>query len=104
LSLYGFGEGSNISGRNIPLRLLQNKTKETKPDLRPQIFAMGFRDGGSSRFSIQNILNLVLRFLQIIFALAVVGLYAQDLNKARKVGKYSDSKWVTINHCPSIKS
>jgi hypothetical protein len=57
---------------------------------------MAFSSSGSSRFSLQNIANLVLRFLQIIFALAVVGLYAQDLNKARKVGKYSDSKWVSI--------
>lgn len=54
---------------------------------------MGFRDSSSSRFSLQNILNIVLRVLQIIFALAVVGLYAQDLNKADKVDKYSDSKW-----------
>lgn len=57
---------------------------------------MGFGDGGSSRFSLQNMLNLVLRFLQIVFALAVVGLYAQDLNKAKKVPRYSDSKWVMI--------
>ena len=56
---------------------------------------MGLRDGGSSRFSLQNILNLVIRFLQIVFALAVVGLYAQDLNKATKVPKYSGSKWVS---------
>ncbi|KAF7514459.1 hypothetical protein GJ744_000229 [Endocarpon pusillum] len=54
---------------------------------------MGFGSSGSSRFSLQNILNLVLRFLQIVFALAVVGLYAQDLNKAHKVDKYSDSRW-----------
>jgi hypothetical protein len=49
---------------------------------------------GSGRFSATNIVNLVLRFLQLIFALAVVGLYAQDLNKARKEAKYSDEKWV----------
>ena len=55
---------------------------------------MRFGGSGSSRFNLQNILNLVLRTLQIIFALAVVGLYAQDLNKADKVDKYSDSKWV----------
>jgi len=55
---------------------------------------MGVRDLSSSRFSIANIINLVLRFLQLVFALAVVGLYAQDLNKARKEDKYSDGKWV----------
>lgn len=55
---------------------------------------MPFNEHSStSRFSLRNIANLALRSLQIIFALAVVGLYAQDLNKARKVGKYSDSKW-----------
>lgn len=59
---------------------------------------MGFGGSGSSRFSLQNILNLVLRLLQIVFALAVVGLYAQDLNKSDKVDKYSDSRWVRIMH------
>jgi H+/Cl- antiporter ClcA len=39
------------------------------------------------------ILNLVLRFLQFVFAIAVIGLYAQDLNKAHKEAKYTDSKW-----------
>lgn len=55
---------------------------------------------GSSRFSLANILNLVLRILQIVFALAVVGLYAQDLNRGDKVPKYTDSKWVSAK-CPS---
>jgi hypothetical protein len=56
---------------------------------------MGLRDGGS-RFSLSNIINLTLRFLQLIFALAVVGLYAQDLNKAREEKKYADGKWVSV--------
>ncbi|KAL8940942.1 MAG: hypothetical protein Q9211_002036 [Gyalolechia sp. 1 TL-2023] len=34
-----------------------------------------------------------LRFLQFVFAITVIGLYAQDLQKAHKEGKYSDSKW-----------
>lgn len=55
---------------------------------------MASKGAGRSPFRWQNILNLVLRFVQIVFALAVVGLYAQDLNKARKVDKYSDSRWV----------
>jgi hypothetical protein len=53
---------------------------------------MGFKDGG--RFSLLNIVTLIFRFLQFVFAIAVVGLYAQDLNKARGLDKYSDSKWV----------
>jgi len=36
----------------------------------------------------------VFRFIQLILALAVVGLYATDLNAANKQGKYSDGKWV----------
>jgi len=57
---------------------------------------MRFREGrgGGSRFSITTIINLVLRFLQLIFALAVIGLYAQDLHKAHKEKKYTDGKWV----------
>jgi len=55
---------------------------------------MGLRASSDSRFSPTNIVNLVLRFLQLIFAIAVIGLYAQDLNKARKEKKYSDGKWV----------
>ena len=57
---------------------------------------MGFQDRSSSRFSVTSIINLILRFLQMVFALAVVGLYAQDLNKARKEHKYSDGKWVCL--------
>ncbi|KAL8940371.1 MAG: hypothetical protein Q9216_002842 [Gyalolechia sp. 2 TL-2023] len=34
-----------------------------------------------------------LRFLQFVFAITVIGLYAQDLRKAHKLGKYTDSKW-----------
>ncbi|KAL8901927.1 MAG: hypothetical protein Q9207_004950 [Kuettlingeria erythrocarpa] len=35
----------------------------------------------------------VLRFLQFVFAITVIGLYAQDLNKGYRGGLYSDSKW-----------
>lgn len=40
------------------------------------------------------IAHTVARFLQFVFALAVLGLYGQDLNAARKHGVHSDSKWV----------
>ena len=40
------------------------------------------------------ILNLVLRFIQFVLALTVLGLYGQDLNSAHKEHKYADSKWV----------
>lgn len=55
---------------------------------------MGLRDRTSGSSFITFLLNSILRFLQLVFALAVVGLYAQDLNKARKEHKYSDGKWV----------
>jgi occludin/MAL family lipid-associated protein len=35
-----------------------------------------------------------LRFFQLILAIAVIGLYAQDLNRAHHEGKYTDSNWV----------
>ena len=57
---------------------------------------MGIRDRDSSRFTVTSILNLILRFLQMVFALTVVGLYAQDLHKAKKEHKYSDGKWVCL--------
>ncbi|KAL9629653.1 MAG: hypothetical protein Q9164_006784, partial [Protoblastenia rupestris] len=38
-------------------------------------------------------INLTLRFLQFIFAIAVIGLYATDINNARKDSKGADSKW-----------
>jgi len=38
--------------------------------------------------------RLVLRFFQFVLGIAVIGLYAQDLDRARKAGSYADSKWV----------
>lgn len=42
---------------------------------------------------LSKVLLWVLRFLQFIFAITVIGLYAQDLRKAHKEHKYTDSKW-----------
>jgi hypothetical protein len=36
----------------------------------------------------------VFRFIQMIFALTVCGLYGVDLHAAHKEHKYSDAKWV----------
>lgn len=44
--------------------------------------------------SYSNIAHIFYRFVQIIMACVVIGFYASDLNAARKVHKYSDSKWV----------
>lgn len=53
-------------------------------------------EGSRSRggFQWSTIAHLVYRFFQIIMACVVIGYYASDLNAARKVHKYSDSKWV----------
>jgi cation transporter-like permease len=81
----------------IPLSIQLNySVSSTTSAKTPTKTKMGIRDRDSSRFSVTNIINLILRFLQMIFALAVVGLYAQDLNKARKEHKYSDGKWVCL--------
>jgi hypothetical protein len=47
------------------------------------------------RFEKYDWLHMGFRFVQMILAIAVIGLYAQDLNKAQKEGKYSDGKWVS---------
>ncbi len=48
----------------------------------------------SGGFQWSNIVHLIYRFVQIIMACVVIGFYASDLNAARKVHKYADSKWV----------
>lgn len=52
----------------------------------------------------QGIARLVLRFFQFIMGIVVIGLYAQDLAKAAKAGKYADAKWVYAVFCGSISS
>lgn len=47
---------------------------------------------GSGKVSL--LFRLTLRFLQLVFALAVAGLYGIDLDNARKMGKYADRNWV----------
>lgn len=40
-------------------------------------------------------MHIIFRFVLLILGIAVIGLYAQDLNRANKEGKYSDGKWVS---------
>jgi hypothetical protein len=45
-----------------------------------------------------NIISLLWRFSQCIVAVAVIGLYAQDLNKNNKDNKYYNyAKWVVTS-------
>jgi hypothetical protein len=47
--------------------------------------------------TLSYIAHSIFRFIQIIFALAVCGLYGVDLNKADKEHKYTDGKWVCLS-------
>jgi hypothetical protein len=47
-----------------------------------------------SSLTITTILRLLLRLFQFVMGLTVIGLYAVDLDNARKQHKYLDSKWI----------
>jgi hypothetical protein len=57
-----------------------------------------------SHFTIGSFLRIILRFFQFILGLVVIGLYATDLNNARKQHKYIDSKWVWAVVCGALGS
>jgi H+/Cl- antiporter ClcA len=50
------------------------------------------------------IAHTVFRFIQLILALTVCGLYGVDLNKADREGKYSDGKWVYAEVTASLSA
>ncbi len=54
-------------------------------------FSFGSSSSGSS---VAFIINAVLRFLQFVFAIAVIGLYGTDISNARKGHEHQDSRWV----------
>ncbi|KAF2795165.1 hypothetical protein K505DRAFT_17550 [Melanomma pulvis-pyrius CBS 109.77] len=56
----------------------------------------------TSNFSIGSAARILIRIFQFIMGIVVIGLYAQDLDKARKAGKYVDSKWVYAVFCGSF--
>lgn len=55
---------------------------------------------GGGKLRITAIAHVFCRFVQIIMACVVIGYYASDLRAARKVNKYSDSKWVCTSNEP----
>jgi len=57
-----------------------------------------------SHFTASSALRIILRLFQFVMGLTVIGLYAVDLNNARKAGKYTDSKWVWAVICGSLGS
>ena len=48
------------------------------------------------RMTASYIAHSVFRFVQLVLALAVCGLYGVDLTAANKQHKYSDGKWVRL--------
>jgi hypothetical protein len=61
-------------------------------------FGTSFR----SHLSPEGIVRIFLRFFQFVLGLTVIGLYAVDLDNARKAGKYTDSKWVWAVVCGTL--
>lgn len=63
-------------------------------------------DGVRKRYSIGSTVSTVvgcsLRFLQFVFGIAVIGLYAQDLIRQRKDTGGFDPKWVRLLHSRSV--
>jgi hypothetical protein len=63
---------------------------------------MGILNGVEMTFA--YIGHSIFRFIQIVLALAVCGLYGVDLNRAHKEHKYSDGKWVRSPFYTLLKS
>lgn len=55
-----------------------------------------------SHFTVTSFLRILLRLFQFVMGLTVIGLYAVDLDNARKAGKYVDSKWVWAVVCGTL--
>jgi hypothetical protein len=58
----------------------------------------------SSSASIGSILRLTLRLFQFVMGITVIGLYAQDLYKAKKVGAPADGRWVFATFTGSLSA
>lgn len=56
----------------------------------------------SSHFTPLGFVRLFLRFFQFVLGITVIALYAIDLDRARKAGKYTDSKWVWAVVCGTL--
>lgn len=45
-----------------------------------------------------TLLEFLIRFVQFVFGVAVIGLYAQDLVRSQKAGRGMDPEWVSHHH------
>lgn len=57
----------------------------------------GVKERYSAGSVVGTLVETVVRFLQFVFGIAVVGLYAQDVASAAKSGKPMDAKWVCFS-------
>lgn len=56
----------------------------------------------AGNLSIGSAVRILIRLFQFVMGIVVIGLYAQDLDRARKTGKYADPKWVYAVFCGSF--
>jgi len=84
-----------VSVISMGLNFLKNRGKGEKATLGTTFW---------SHISIGSAARILLRIFQFVMGLVVIGMYAQDLDKARKAGVYMDSKWVWAVVCGSLGS
>ena len=65
---------------------------------------VGLKNRFSASLTLSSALLLTLRLFQFVMGLTVIGMYAVDLDRARKQGKYVDTKWVWAVVCGSLGS
>ena len=84
---------------NLPSResqLLNNPYPHPLPKTRNMAFKFGRSSGSTSSSSSPAMffVNLLIRFIQFVFAIAVIGLYGTDISNARKGHEHQDSRWI----------
>jgi hypothetical protein len=52
--------------------------------------------------TLSYVLFSILHFIQLVLAIAVIGLYGTDIDRAHRQGKYTDGKWVCEPRTPGF--
>ncbi|CAI6341015.1 unnamed protein product [Periconia digitata] len=55
---------------------------------------VGLKNRLSANLTLSSAFRITLRLFQFVMGIVVIGLYAVDLDRARKAGVYYDSKWM----------
>ncbi|KAG9243557.1 hypothetical protein BJ878DRAFT_510222 [Calycina marina] len=63
---------------------------------------MGIKD--AFEFTLGTIIHTIFRFIQLVLALTVCGLYGVDLHKSNSEDKYSDGKWIYAEVVASLSA